>query len=65
MMSSRGHTCVQLFVSDKGFVFVVPMKFKGEFLNAFKSFTKGIGVPEALIVDPAGEQTSTSSKKYC
>jgi hypothetical protein len=26
--SSRGHTCCQLFVSDKGFVFVVPMKAK-------------------------------------
>ena len=28
-MLSCGHTCMQLFVSDKGFVFVVPMKSKG------------------------------------
>jgi len=63
--SSRGHTCMQLFVSDKGFVFVVPMKSKGEFLDAFKMFTKEIGVPDALIIDPSGEQTSSASKKYC
>ena len=24
--SSRGHTCCQLFVTDKGFVYVIPMK---------------------------------------
>jgi hypothetical protein len=28
--SSRGHTCCQLFVTDKGFVYVVPMKSKSE-----------------------------------
>ena len=26
-----GHTCMQLFVSDKGFVYVVQMKLKGDF----------------------------------
>ena len=24
--STRGHTCVQVFVTDKGFIYVVPMK---------------------------------------
>ena len=28
--SSRGHTCCQLFVTDKGFIYVVPMKRKSE-----------------------------------
>ena len=28
--SSQGHTCCQLFVSDKGFIYVVPMKKKSE-----------------------------------
>ena len=28
--SSRGHTCCQLFVTDKGFVYVVPMTSKSE-----------------------------------
>ena len=25
-VSSRGHSCLQLFVTDKGFIYVVPMK---------------------------------------
>jgi hypothetical protein len=41
--SSRGHTCCQLFVTDKGFVYVVPMKRKGEVLLAMKQFAKEIG----------------------
>ena len=32
--SSRGHTCCQIFVTDKDFVYVVPMKLKGEVLQA-------------------------------
>jgi hypothetical protein len=45
--SSRGHTCCQLFVTDKGFVYVVPMKSKGEVLQAVKQFAKEIGAPDA------------------
>ena len=56
--STRGDTCMQLFVSDKGFVFVVPMKSKGEFPSALKLFTKEIGVPTTLILDPSREPTS-------
>ena len=36
--SSRGHTCCQLFMTDKGFVYVVPMQRKGEVLQALKQF---------------------------
>ena len=39
--SSRGHTCCQLFVTDKGFIYVVPMKKKSEVLLAIKQFAKG------------------------
>ena len=63
--SSRGNTCMQLFVSDKGFVFVVPMKSKSEFVSALKLFAKEIGAPEALVCDPSGEQTSKKSKQFC
>ena len=38
--SSRVNTCCQLFVSDKGFVFVVPMKRKYEVHLALKLFAK-------------------------
>ena len=38
--SSRGHTCCQLFLTDKGFIYVVPMKKKSEVLLAIKQFAK-------------------------
>lgn len=63
--SIRGNACMQLFFSDKGFVYVVPMKSKANFPNSLKLFVKEIGVPEALIVDPSGEQTSTALKTFC
>jgi hypothetical protein len=63
--SSRGHTCCQLFVTDKGFVYVVPMKRKGEVLQAIKQFAKEIGAPDAFIADMSGEQMSREVKKFC
>ena len=63
--STRGNTCMQMYISDKGFVFVVPMKSKGEFIHSLKLFAKEIGVLEALVVDPSGEQTSTKVKLFC
>jgi hypothetical protein len=63
--SSRGHTCCQLFVTDKGFVYVVPMKSKAEVLQAVKQFAKEIGAPDAIICDMAGEQTSNALKRFC
>ena len=62
--TKEGFTCMQLFVSDKGFVAVYPMKSKSEFPNALKLFCKEIGVPERLIVDGAGEQTSGKVKSF-
>ena len=38
--SSRANTCCQLFVTDKGFIYVVPMKRKSEVLSAIKQFAK-------------------------
>jgi hypothetical protein len=63
--SSRGHTCCQLFVTDMGFVYVVPITSKSEVLQAVKQFTKEIGVPEAIIADPAGEQTLHALRQFC
>jgi hypothetical protein len=37
---SRGHTCCQLFVSDKGFVYVVPTRHKSDVLQAVKQLAK-------------------------
>lgn len=63
--SSRGHTCCQLFVTDKGFVYVVPMRRKGEVLQAMKQFAKEIGAPDAFVADMSGEQMSQDVKSFC
>ena len=49
--SSRGHTCCQLFVTDKGFIYVVPMKRKLEVLLAIKQFAKEIGAIDSFVAD--------------
>lgn len=63
--STRGYTCAQIFVSDKGFVAIYPMKSKGDFIHALKLFCKEIGVPLSVVVDPSGEQTSSLVKHFC
>ena len=63
--SSRGHTCCQLFVSDKGFIYVVPMKKKSEVLLAINHFAKEIGAPDTFVADMSGEQMSSEVKKFC
>ena len=63
--STRGNTCSQIFVSDRGFVAIYPMESKGDFKNALHQFCKEVGVPVSLVVDPSGEQTSKSVRKFC
>ena len=49
--NSRGYTCVQIFVSDMGYVYVAAMKSVSEFPKALEMFAKEIGVTEAIISD--------------
>ena len=63
--SSRGHTCCQLFVTDKGFIYVVPMRRKSEVLQAIKQFAKEIGVPTSIMADKAAEQMSQEVREFC
>ena len=63
--SSRGHTCAQLFVTDKGFVHVAPMKSKKHVPQAMKEFAKVIGAPDSIITDAAQEETSAAIKAFC
>ena len=65
LKSTPNHTCCQLFVANKGFVYVVPMRSKSEVLQAVKQFTKEIGAPEAIICDSAPEQKSQAIRKLC
>jgi hypothetical protein len=63
--STRGNTCCQLFVTDKGFVYVVPLKLESEVLQAIKQFAKEVGAPEAFIVDSARAQKSKDVRLFC
>ena len=56
---------MQLFVSDKGFVFVCPMKSESEFPLALKCFAKEAGVPEYLIAYPVRAQKSKEVVAFC
>ena len=63
--STRVNTTMQLFVSDKGFVCIMPMKYRGELHSALKMFAEDIGVPPSLFLDPSGEQNSDKVTKMC
>ena len=63
--STRGNTCCQLFVSDKGYIYVVPMATRSMLLHALKRFVKEVGTPEIIICDHLGEQSSDKVKQYC
>ncbi len=63
--SSRGNSCCQLFVTDKGFVYVVPMRSKIDVLEAVMQFAKEIGSPAAIILDSDAEHKSQKHRKFC
>ena len=56
--SSRGNICAQLFVSDKGFVAICPMKKQSDYFLALKQFAKDVGAPDNLVCDPHPAQTN-------
>ena len=63
--STRGNKCCQVFVSDKGYVAVYPMKSQDEFETALHWFCKEIGVPVELILDGFSAQTTSTVKRFC
>ena len=63
--TTRGNTCMQLFVTDKGFVYVVPLPSKSDVPKALKLFAKEIGAPTAIICDAGCEQVSKEMKSLC
>ena len=56
--STRGFTCMQLFFSDKIYVFVVPMNSASELPNALQLFVREVVVPMYLISNPQSSQKS-------
>ena len=63
--STRGNVCVQLFVSDKGFVTVYPMKATCDFSSALRMFAKDVGAPEVLVADSHPTQKKLEVKHFC
>ena len=65
--SLRGFTMMQLFVTDKGYIFPVPMKSKSEVPHAVKLFAKEVGAPDAIIWErfPSPEGISRTSSWPC
>ena len=63
--SLRGNTCAQIFVSDKDFCAIYPMKKESEYILALKEFAKDVGAPEVLICDSAKTQKKREVKDFC
>ena len=63
--SSCGQTCCQLFMTDKGFLYVVRRKQESEVLQVVKQFSKEIGAPDTIVCDMSGEQMLPELKQFC
>eukprot|EP00957_Ditylum_brightwellii_P013630 1028190-Ditylum_brightwellii.AAC.1 len=63
--SSCGHTYCQLFVTDKGYVNMVPKKKGKEVILVVKQFAKEIGTPDAIICAHSQAQTSQENYEFC
>eukprot|EP00957_Ditylum_brightwellii_P133399 10170717-Ditylum_brightwellii.AAC.1 len=46
-----GNTCCEIFVTDKGFVFIVPLKSKEKVILEVKLFAKEVGASDEFICD--------------
>ena len=63
--SLRQNTCCQLFVSDKGFVSVYPMRSQEDFDLALHWFCKQVGVPVKMVMDAHRSQKKLDTKRFC
>ena len=63
--STRGYTHMQIFVSDKGFVKVYPMKSLTEYPLALRKFAKEFGEPDILVANPHKSHASKEVMNFC
>ena len=61
----RQNTCAQLFVSDKGFVAIYPMRSQAEFSSALHWFCKEVGVASTMIMDGHKAQVNSDTRRFC
>ncbi len=60
-----GNTCAQIFVLDKDFIAIYPMKKEAEYFLALKELSKDVGVPDVLVCDSAKTQKKCEVKDFC
>jgi hypothetical protein len=63
--NSQGNICAQLFVSDKGYVAIYPMKNQQDYFFALMQFAKDVGAPDVLVCDPHPTQRQSKVKEFC
>ena len=59
------YTCMQIFVSDKSYVFIAAMKSVSEFTKDLNFFAKEVGVPEAIISDSHKCHKYKEVRQFC
>jgi len=63
--STRGNICAQIYVSDKAFMDVHPMRDVKSFPLSLRRFAKEVGAPNVLVCDPHPSQKSREVKEFC
>ena len=56
---------MQIFVSEKGYVYVATMKSVRKSPKVLKMFAKGVGVPKAFIYDSHKRHKSKEVRQFC
>jgi len=63
--NTRGYTCMQIFVSDKVYVKVYPMRKVSEYPQALRMLAKDVGASKILVADPHPSNKSKDVKDFC
>ena len=63
--SLRGNTCVQIFVLDKDYPEIYPMKKEADYILALKDFAKDVVAPDVLTCDLAWTEKKREVKDFC
>ena len=63
--STRMNIGAQLYVSDKGFVAIYPIRETKQFMSTLRLFAKDVGAPKILVLDPHPTQKKREVKDFC
>ena len=63
--STHGNICAQVYISDKGFLALYPMRDVKSFPLSLKEFAMDVGALEILVCDPHPSQKSCKVQEFC